>query len=51
MEELGLTITAAQKKFEGAKAECAKLEKDMREFEGDRTGKMNQLKVGGICYF
>ena len=51
MEELKLTITAAQKKFADAMAEYAKLEKDTREFEGDRTGKMNQLKVGGICYF
>ena len=49
MEELKLTITAAQKKFAEAKAECSKLEKDMREFEGDKTGKMNQLKVG-ICH-
>jgi len=48
MEELKLTITAAQMKFEDAKAECAKLEKDMREFEGNKTGKMSQLKVG-IC--
>ena len=50
MEELKLTITASQKNFADAKAECAKLEKDMKEFEGDKTGKMSQLKVG-ICHF
>lgn len=50
MEELKLTITAAQNKFANAKAECSKLEKDMREFEGDKTGKMNQLKVGIVTF-
>jgi peptidoglycan hydrolase CwlO-like protein len=39
------TVKAAQKKQEEAKAEAKKLEKDMAEFDNNKEGKIDELKV------